>query len=80
MTIDLITTFLGWCAVLNIAVLFIALIGITVMRGFVGGIHTRLFGMSEADMNRAYFSFLSTYKLLTLIFSVVPYLALRVFM
>jgi Family of unknown function (DUF6868) len=80
MTIDQLTTFFGWCAALNIAVLFIALIGVTGLRNFATGLQSRMFGLEVADVNRAYFSFLSTYKLLTLIFSVVPYLVLRLFM
>ncbi len=77
MTLDTLTTFFGWMAVLNIAYLALATIILTVARDWVSGQHQRLLGVSKADLAPAYFHWLGNYKIFTMIFSVVPYIALR---
>ncbi|WP_204112856.1 DUF6868 family protein [Shimia biformata] len=77
MTPDFLLPFFGWMAVVNIAILTAATIGIAVMRDFATGFHAGLFGMDDAQVKAAYFRWLANYKLLTLIFNVAPYFALR---
>ncbi len=50
-----ITSFLGWCAVINISFLLIATSIITLLRDTITGIHARLFGLRVEDGSRAYF-------------------------
>ena len=50
-----ITSFLGWCAVINISFLLIATSMIMLLRDTITGIHARLFGLSVEDVSRAYF-------------------------
>lgn len=70
--------FFGWAALLNLGVLIISTIGIISLKGFVAGIHSRLVGVPERDLISMYFNYLAIYKALTLIFFVVPYIALRI--
>tara|TARA_B100002003_G_scaffold78069_1_gene73067 strand:- start:284 stop:469 length:186 start_codon:yes stop_codon:yes gene_type:complete len=48
------------------------------MRGLIQGMHTRMFGLSEEDLSRAYFQYVAQYKIAILVFNLVPYLALVV--
>jgi hypothetical protein len=77
-SMETITAFLGWCTVINIAILAIATIGIITMRGFVSRIHASLFDLDQAALSRAYFQYLANYKIMIFIFNLVPYLALKV--
>lgn len=77
MTIETVTTFFGWLAVINIAYLMLATLAIVAMQSWMMGIHQRLFGLDEEELKRAYFKWLATYKTFTLVFSVAPYLALK---
>ena len=70
--------FFGWTALLNLGVLIISTIGIVSLKGFVARIHSRLIGVPEKDLIAMYFNYLAIYKALTLVFFVVPYIALRI--
>ncbi len=76
-TIESLRQFFGWCAVINLGVMLFSTLMITLFRRPAMKVHGRLFGLSEAEMPREYFRYLAHYKIATLIFAVVPYLALR---
>jgi len=76
-TTEELTTLLGWSSVINIAILSISTIGVIAMRGAITGIHSRLFGLDEKDLGRAYFQYLAQYKIAILVLNITPYLALR---
>lgn len=77
-SIDLIKEFFGWCSVINIAMLFVSTLMIMVLRGFIVKIHAYLTGVSEEDLPRIYLEFLGNYKILIIMFNVVPYVALSI--
>ena len=77
MTIDELTTFLGWCTVFNTAVLAFAGVAIMVAGDTMRGLHARLFGVGEEDLARIYFDYLAKYKILILVFNAVPWVALK---
>ncbi len=76
-SIEALTQFFGWCAVINIGFLLFASFFLAFMRGFVLNVHTRMFALSKEDVLRAYFQYLAQYKIVALVFSVVPYVALK---
>jgi len=76
-SIETIREFLGWCSVINIGMLFISTIMLTIMRSWVVKIHAGTTGVSEAELPRIYIEFLGNYKILIIVFNVVPYLSLR---
>lgn len=73
-----ITTFLGWSTVINFAVLLFTTLMLIAFRSAVSSIHGRLFGLDEKDLGRAYFQYLSHYKIAIIVFNLAPYLALRI--
>ncbi|WP_209506053.1 MULTISPECIES: DUF6868 family protein [unclassified Ruegeria] len=77
MTLEFLTTFFGWMAALNIAVLLFSTVMILLFQDWIAGIHGRMFQMDRADVKRAYFRYLANYKILTLIFCIMPWLALK---
>lgn len=77
MTITALTPFFGWMTILNFAFLIAATIALTGFRPAIAKIHNRLTGLDEKDLNRAYFGYLANYKIMAIVTSLVPYLALK---
>lgn len=76
MTLETLTTFFGWMTVLNFGLLAFAGVMLMVMRNWTANLHANMFGLEQADVNKAYFSWLANYKLLVLVFAFTPWLAL----
>ncbi len=76
--IEFITTFLGWCSVINISLLVLSTISLMLMREPILRLHSKLFKLSQASLPPIYFQYLAAYKLAILIFNLVPYIALKV--
>lgn len=72
------TQLLGWAALINIGVLLIAGILLMLMRPWVASIHSKMFGIAESDLQLIYFKYLASYKTLTFVFIIAPYLALKI--
>ncbi len=77
MTQEFLTTVFGWMTALNIAVLLFSTLMIVLMQDWIAGIHGKMFQMERAEVKRAYFRYLANYKILTIIFCLVPWLALN---
>ncbi len=77
MTQELLTSVFGWMAVLNIVVLLFTTVMIVLLQDWIAGVHAGMFRMERPDVKRAYFRYLANYKILTLIFCIIPWLALK---
>ena len=78
MTISQLTELLGWASVINVGYLFLATTMLIFLRGSVASIHSKMFDIDEKELNSKYFDFLSNYKIVTLVFVVAPYIALKI--
>jgi uncharacterized protein DUF6868 len=76
--IELIGEFLGWCSIINIGLGLFSVIFMIFLRDPISRIHSKMFNLDAADLSRAYFQFLAQYKILTIIFNIVPYLVLKI--
>jgi len=76
-SLDSITQFLGWCTVINMAILSIIALFVMTMRGTAIRMHSRMFGINEADLPLIYYQYMANYKLAMLVLNLVPYLALK---
>jgi hypothetical protein len=77
MTLPQLTDFLGWCTVINMGLMLLSLIAVTLFRAPATQLHAKMFGMDETALAAAYFQYLGQYKLLVILFNLVPYLALK---
>lgn len=75
--LDVLTAIFGWCAVINIALLLFSSLWVTVFREFTKRLHSTLMQVDASELNAYYFQYLGNYKLLILVFNIVPYIALR---
>lgn len=78
LTISQLTELLGWAAVINIGILVFATIALSTMKNTVVSIHSTMFGLTEVQLNAAYFRYLANLKLLTTVFILAPYLSLKI--
>jgi len=78
MSIETITAFLGWCTLINVALLCLATLALIALKGRVSALHARLFGLNESELQPAYFTYLGTYKIAILMLNLVPWLALQI--
>jgi len=78
MTIESLTEFFGWASIINIVILMISSIAVLVGRKFFWKFHSKFFGLNEQDLDRAYFQYLAQFKIVTIIFSIAPYIALKI--
>lgn len=77
-TLEILTTFLGWCSVINIGVLFFSTFMVVLFRDLAVSIHSKMFDLDEAELPKLYFSYLASYKTATLVFNLAPYIALKI--
>ncbi|MCK4743065.1 MAG: hypothetical protein KAT25_04535 [Sulfuriflexus sp.] len=78
MTLDSLTTFFGWCAIINIAVLLISTVLILIFKQPIVRLHSKLFDVNPDNLPTMYFDYLGNYKVATYVLSIVPYIALKV--
>ena len=76
--LQILTTFLGWCSVINVIALFIASVSLMLARNWIVGIHSRMFDVSKENLSLVYVQYISSYKIAIVMLNVVPYIALRI--
>ncbi len=77
MTIEQLTGFLGWCTLINVGVLLLATVMLILIKDFTTRVHAGLFDLEKRVLEEQYFQYLAQYKILILVFNLVPYIALR---
>jgi hypothetical protein len=76
-SVQTLTTFFGWCSLITVGILFLSSVALLLMRGFLTGLHSKMFGLSQEDLARAYFQYLAPFKIVVIVFNLAPYIALR---
>ncbi len=71
------TTFFGWCSLLNMGLLTLSTFIIIIFQTKASTFHAKLFKIREKEIKSHYFVYLGHYKVLTLVFFVIPYFALK---
>ena len=77
MTLETVRDFLGWCTVLNFVFLFIAGLSIGI-NDWSSRLQSKLFRLTVEEARAFNYKILGIYKVLIVVFNLVPYLALRV--
>lgn len=73
-----ITTFLGWCTIINLGILIYSAIMTIIFNEPVKRFHAKMINISSDKLNEIYFTFIGNYKLAIFIFNLVPYFALKI--
>lgn len=78
MDIHMLCVFFMWCAVMNAGLLILMSLILTFAGEWIYRLHAKLFPMSRETFNAVISSFLGLYKIVFLVFNIVPYAALLI--
>ena len=78
MAIELVQEILGWCSLINVALLLIWFLFIVFVHDWMFRIHTRWFELSSEKFDAIHYAGIGLFEMTIVIFNVVPYLALRI--
>lgn len=77
MDIEILTQFFAWATLIHVALLVFMVLMITIFRKPVTALHAKMFSLNEDTIRNEYFRFIGQYKLFVIVFSLVPYVTLR---
>lgn len=79
-SIETLTTFFGWCSVINIGIIlaFLLVMSIINKEGFLIGLVVKIFGNTKEDTLATTFRVFQQFRLLVVVFNIVPYIALKI--
>jgi len=78
MSLKTLKTFFFWMTVINFLILVISTVGVVMLTQEMKVIHSQMFRVSSDELSQIYLEFLAWYKLLWMIFNLVPYISLQV--
>ncbi len=78
MSVAELTAVIGWCAVINYGLLLFSSLFLIVARDWTMSLHTMLMGVDREQLPRLYFDYLGHFKLLIIVFNIVPWIALKI--
>jgi len=78
MDIETLTTFFMWCTIINASLLVFSAAMILSLQDFVYSMHSKWFHIPRQTFNVAIYSFLGFFKIVFIVFNVVPYVALLI--
>ena len=76
MTLEMLTEFFKWNTIINVCLLLFSFGMCALFRGLVYKIHGKIFKLSEDKLNEVLYMLLGLYKILIIIFNVIPYFVL----
>lgn len=77
MDINQITVFFGWCAAINSSLYAVSTLLLFVFKNRFIKLHSKLSGINAVELPTLYFQYLANFKIAIIVFTLVPYLALR---
>ncbi len=78
MDIRKLTEFFKWCTIINVTLFILSAIMFLAAPEFIYSAHGQLFHMPREAFDVVIYSFLGLYKIVILVFNLVPYVALRI--
>lgn len=78
MDIAFLISFLGWCTLINVGLLLVSSVLLFLFKGYISQIHSRMTGVEPEKLMTLYFQYLAHYKILIIVFNLVPYVSLKI--
>jgi len=78
MNIQMLSVFFMWCTIINFGLLILMSLILVYAAEWVYRIHSKLFPMSRETFNVVIYSFLGLYKIIFIVFCLVPYIVLLI--
>jgi len=78
MTAEIFRSVLGWSALINYGVLLLWFLFFVLAHDWMYRVHTRFFTLTVEKFDSAHYGSMAIFKLLVIVFNLVPYLAMRI--
>jgi hypothetical protein len=78
MTLPMLQTFFMWCSIINIAWLMLVFLIFLTAADWVYKTHGRWFSFSRTTFDAIFYSFIGLFKMLIIVFNIVPWIALSI--
>jgi hypothetical protein len=75
--VETLRKFFGWCTVINFGIILFTAVAILLMRDWMSELHGSMFGLDQEEVLESYFAYLANFKIVIIVFNLVPYLSLR---
>ncbi len=76
MNLDQLTEFFKWMTIINIVLLVLSSVITMILKNVTCKKHGKLFGIKEESVALVAYGYLGMYKVLVLVFNIVPYISL----
>ncbi len=76
MNIEQATEFFKWVTIINVGLFMVNAVLIILMTKLVCKMHGKMFGVSKENISIVLYSWLGFYKIMILVFNIVPFVAL----
>ena len=78
MNMQMVEQFLFWCMIINLGLMLFGFTLVLMLRPAILRIHSRMFHVPEQYVGMAIHAFLILYKILTLFFVIIPWIAVMI--
>ncbi|MCD4823275.1 MAG: hypothetical protein K8S55_01600 [Phycisphaerae bacterium] len=78
MTIELLRNVLGWCAIINVGLLFLCFLLFRLAHDWIYRFHGKWFHLSVEKFDMIWYAMLTFFKTCIFLFNIVPYVALHI--
>lgn len=78
MNIEQLTELFKWMTLINIGLLLFSTFSVMVMKSIMVKIHSKIFGLTETQISVAAYVYLGLFKVLIIVFNIVPYIVLLI--
>ena len=77
-SLETLTTFFGWCTVINFGVLMLYLLFVSLFHEWAGKLVAKLFGITKEEAKATFFRVFQQYRIAFVMLNVVPFIALSI--
>jgi len=78
MNMELLKEFFMWCTIINLGIFMWSAVMCMAAKGFIYRVHGKMFGLSQDTVNAMLYGFLGFYKIVFIVFVLVPWIALTI--
>jgi len=77
-SIESLTTFFGWCAIINIGMILMIMLTWSFFHEGIARIHAKIFGITAEETKVTFFRVFQQYRLALAVLNLVPYIVLKI--
>jgi len=78
MTIEQIIELFKWMTIINLILFFLSFVVTLILKNTISKIHSKVFGLQEARIREILYGLFGIYKIVIIVFNIVPYITLLI--